>query len=579
MRFTGRLLSGFCFVFCLSLTAFSATYTVTKTADTNDGACDAADCSLREAIAAANASADNDIIVFAPLFSASAQTITLAGTDLQINNNGTLTITGPTARVLTISGNNQSRIFTNNVDATTTISRMRLTGGNGVSSVQSGRAGAVYNNDGFLTLEFVAIEGNSAANGGGTNNAGAGSIMTIRNSAISNNTATGAGGAMQNFSTSTLHLLNVTVNNNTCNTVNTGGGGIQANGTLTMSNVTFSGNSATGGDGGGIYYNGAGLTMNNVTVANNTATGGGSGGLHKSTSTLNANIRNSIFANNTGSASPDVTGAISSQGNNIIRTVGTSTGWIATDLQNADPQISPVAGYFGSGFPYRLTHALYNSSPAINAGNNCVIDLTCAAANPPVALTTDERGASRAGNVDIGAYESNDSYVAVLPDAFLLQQYDFTLIASLPPIPGNSNTYLTFNSTLPPGLTVTNGPNGATINGVPNQSGTFTWIMRFGNGLFTLNHSLTVVNNLASASVGGRVTTSGGAAVPNAVVVLTDSMNNTRYARTNGFGYFRFDDVPTNQTYTASVVSKLYQFQPQQITVTDNVTTLNFTAQ
>src|SRR5512143_2212057 len=41
--------------------ARAATFTVTKTADTNDGVCDA-DCSLREAISAANASPGADTI-------------------------------------------------------------------------------------------------------------------------------------------------------------------------------------------------------------------------------------------------------------------------------------------------------------------------------------------------------------------------------------------------------------------------------------------------------------------------------------------------------------------------------------
>ena len=41
--------------------AAAATFAVTKTADTNDGTCDA-DCSLREAIGAANALAGADII-------------------------------------------------------------------------------------------------------------------------------------------------------------------------------------------------------------------------------------------------------------------------------------------------------------------------------------------------------------------------------------------------------------------------------------------------------------------------------------------------------------------------------------
>lgn len=572
MRFP-RVLLSLCFVFCLSLAASAATFTVTKTADTNDGACDA-DCSLREAIAAANASADNDNIVFGSLFSSAPQTITLSGTDLMINNNGTLTITGPTARILTISGNNQSRIFTNNVDATTTISRLRLTGGNGASSVQTGRAGAVYNNDGFLTLEFLIIEGNSAANGGGLNNAGAGSIMTIRNSVISNNTATGAGGAMQNFSTSTLHLFNTTVNNNTCNSTLTGGGGIQANGMLTMSNVTFSGNNAAGGDGGGIYYNGSGLTMNNVTVANNTASGGGSGGLHKSTSTLNANVRNSIFANNTGSASPDVTGAISSQGNNIIRTVGTSTGWVASDLQNVDPLLAPL-GYYGSQDRIIYTHALLNTSPAINAGNNCVTDLTCTAANPPAALSTDERGASRAGTTDIGAYEVNNVYVAVLPSAFLNQPYNFTLTSGS----GGFN-YIVVGS-LPPGIVLAGNGATASFTGTPTQAGTFNFQINVNNNVNSalVNYSLTVVNNQASVSVGGRVTTAAGEGVPNVLVIITDSMGNSRMTRTGSFGYFRFDEVATGQTYTVRVASKQYQFQPQMINVTDNVTNLNFTAQ
>ena len=53
----------FCFVLCLAQISFSATYTVTKIADTNDGICNA-DCSLREAIGAAGATADNDAIEF-----------------------------------------------------------------------------------------------------------------------------------------------------------------------------------------------------------------------------------------------------------------------------------------------------------------------------------------------------------------------------------------------------------------------------------------------------------------------------------------------------------------------------------
>lgn len=60
----------------LSLSAHAATFTVNTTADTNDGTCDAVDCSLREAMHAANAAAGPDSIAFA--IGSGPVTITLA---------------------------------------------------------------------------------------------------------------------------------------------------------------------------------------------------------------------------------------------------------------------------------------------------------------------------------------------------------------------------------------------------------------------------------------------------------------------------------------------------------------------
>src|SRR5687767_1064209 len=233
---------------------YGAVYVVTKIADTSDGMCDS-DCSLREAIVAANGTADNDSIVFAvPLFS-SPQTITLSGSEMVIANNGSLTIYGPGANRLTINGNGASRIFATSTGASGSLSGVRLTGGNGAGAANTGRGGAFYNNGGTFTLMKVVISGNSAANGGGLNNAGT-ATLNIINSVISNNSSTGAGGAMQNFSGNTMNILNSTISGNTCNSTLTGGGAIQANGTLNISNSTFSGNTATGGDGGAFYYNG-----------------------------------------------------------------------------------------------------------------------------------------------------------------------------------------------------------------------------------------------------------------------------------------------------------------------------------
>src|SRR5579871_4106971 len=83
--------------------AQSGSLIVNTLADSNDGVCDATNCSLREAIANATS---GTAITFAPgLFG----TITLTNGTLTIATS--LTITGPGAKALTISGNNANRVF------------------------------------------------------------------------------------------------------------------------------------------------------------------------------------------------------------------------------------------------------------------------------------------------------------------------------------------------------------------------------------------------------------------------------------------------------------------------------------
>ena len=82
-------------------------FTVNSTADTNDGTCNLADCTLREAILAANNSGDADTIVFSL---PPSSTIVLNGERLPIIT-GKLTIDGSMAENLTVSGDNTSQIF------------------------------------------------------------------------------------------------------------------------------------------------------------------------------------------------------------------------------------------------------------------------------------------------------------------------------------------------------------------------------------------------------------------------------------------------------------------------------------
>jgi CSLREA domain-containing protein len=560
----------FYFVFTLLITKgiFAATYTVTKAADTNDGTCDS-DCSLREAIAAANGTVDGDTINFSTLFD-TPQTIILSGTDLIFTNNGSLLINGPGADKLTVSGNNASRVFTNNLGADITIRRIRVTGGNGTSTITTGRGGGIYNNGGTLRLAEMIITGNTAANGGGANNAGTARLV-IRQTAIFGNTATGAGGGLQNFSGNTTDIIQSSIYGNTCNTTSSGGGGIQANGTVNILNSTFSGNTATGGSGGAIYFNGTSLIITNSTFSANTSTN--NGGIHQ-TGANAISLRNSIVAGNNGTAaSPDFTGLAASRGTNIIGTVGTSSGWDGTDLLNTNPLLSPFGFYGGIGNSY----ALLSGSPALDAGQPCVIALICTDNNPIEPVNIDQRGAGRPfnTNVDIGAFENNPNYTAVLPNAFSGQPYNFTI--------ANNYSGFTFllNSGNFGGILLTSTANSATLSGTSNQPGTYNGVVQVTNNTnsTTVNYSLTVSAVGTNVSVNGKVFDASGNAVRGAIVSLTDAGNVTRYARTNSFGNFNFANVPFGGSYTLNADSKGLTFSPLNFTVNASPTTINLTAQ
>jgi len=416
MFFGSRVLSIALVILFSCVVGSAATFIVTKVEDTNDGTCDA-DCSLREAIAAATAAAGDDIIAFGQLFT-TPRTIVLGGSELVLGNNGTTTIIAPGASMLTIDGNNASRIISTGANVVATLDGITFTRGTGVGALNTGRGGAIYNVGGTLTIRNSIITGNSAANGGGLNNAAStgpavNGTLNISNCVISNNTSPGSGGGMQNFSTSTVTIDNTTFMGNTSNG-STGGGGGQFNGGVRITNSTFANNSAPVGFGGGIQSNGTlGAILTNVTFSGNSSLNGG-GGIHRGSSSPTFWIRNSIIANNTAAAVPvDVAnnaGGLISEGNNVIGAIGPSTGWIMSDQQNVNPMLAPLANNGGIG----MTFLLMPGSPAINMGSNCVLTSTCTANNPPANVTTDQRGNPRpqGGTVDVGSVEVNAAPVS-----------------------------------------------------------------------------------------------------------------------------------------------------------------------
>src|SRR5262245_32066555 len=275
--------------------ALPSTFTVLNLADSGDG-------SLRQAVLAANANPGPDAIDFAD-----GLTGTIGLTTGQLAITDGLTIDGPGADQLAVSGNHQSRIFSISGGVTVTIAGLTLTDG----KVLGANGGAIVNAGSSLTLARDVLSNNEALrDGGGPAQGGAvanvsGATLTICHSLLSQNQAIGisggsaaSGGAILNSSS---HLT-VTDSTFMGNQAHGGDGGGNAAGgailntqsaTATVTDSTFTGNETVGGDGGvvsaiiqvgtcrgGSIANDATFTIENSTFAGNRAIGGngGSGG-------------------------------------------------------------------------------------------------------------------------------------------------------------------------------------------------------------------------------------------------------------------------------------------------------------
>lgn len=129
-----------------------------------------------------------------------------------------------------------------------------------------------------------------------------------------------------------------------------------------------------------------------------------------------------------------------------------------------------------------------------------------------------------------------------------------------------------------------NTPNDGTESVIIPNTGTTTarvMIEAVGNIFLDIsNTNFTILPpSAANVSIGGQVLTDGANGLTNAVVYLTKADGEVLTRRTNSFGYYRFDDIEAGQTVTVSVVSRRYQFAPQTVNVTENITELNFSPQ
>lgn len=362
------------------------------------------DCSLREAVRAANNDSDTDACppgsgadtIFLP---AGNYILSLVGNDddasagdLDITQDLTLVGAGPLQTSIDANGIDRAIQILGN--ASTRISRLTIAGGNPSNMLGAG----IYVYQGSLTLNLSRIWHNT-----GTASISVAPLianaLTILDSRIQDNSGSGvliSGNAAGLISDSTI----------SGNSTSGSGGGVSNAGEVTIVNSTISGNNSAY-DGGGINTSNGQMQLFNVTITNNTSDsdnnsfGNGGGiaiGSYATVTFQNTIIAGNFDLSNPGLVVPDCSGVITSQGYNQIQsTLGCGiTGDTTGNIVNQSASLGPLQNNGGPTF----THALQNTSLAINTGNpNGCLDQNGAL------LTLDQRGYVRNGRCDIGAYE------------------------------------------------------------------------------------------------------------------------------------------------------------------------------
>jgi len=352
-----------------ALSVTGTLWTVNSIADSSDGVCDVANCTLREAMSAAQA---GDTIAFSSLFN-KPQTIAIGSALPAVNSD--LTITGPGANLLTVRANDGGNYTILSIGSGT-VNLSGLT----ITNAHANFAGGI-GNFGTLYLTDSVISGNHAVvNGGGIHNAG---TLVVTGSTISGNTAGSDGGGLFNYTSLGFAGAAVLVNSTLSANSSTSGRGA-------ISNVNFDGAAPS-------------VTLTNCTVSGNTGPAGtiasynvGGG----ATTTL----KNTLIANNSvpSLVAVGADAQIISLGNNLSTDNGNGFLVGPGDAIDTDAKLTAL-GYYGGRTP---THLLKWTSPAIDGGNNSG------------APATDQRGVARpnGGVVDIGAVELNPLLVTVASD-------------------------------------------------------------------------------------------------------------------------------------------------------------------
>lgn len=376
--------------------------TVTNTNDSGAG-------SLRQAIADATSGQSIGFSV--------TGTITLTSGELVINKN--LSITGPGAGSLAISGNDASRVFSISGSAVVTIDGLTITngydtwGGGGIYITSSGDV--TFQN---CIIENCYVESSTWGKGGGIYayaSSGTKSFVNciIRNNEVNRTFTTGSiAGGLWGGNGCSLIIDKCAFYGNSAygyGAASNSGAVNLSGGSITVRNSTFSGNQAEGSYAAGVFN---GATVDFCSFVDNTSTAwtAGSAGVNFGTG---ATVTNCLFIgtyDGSSTARSDVVGTVENMGDCIVNDYSglTITNDLGGNQLGTDPLVDVLQLVDGT-----YVHPIDDTSPAYEAGS-------CGS------VTEDQRGVSRPQGTycDIGAYEYP------LPTVPIDKSYDLSLVVS-----------------------------------------------------------------------------------------------------------------------------------------------------
>jgi uncharacterized repeat protein (TIGR01451 family)/CSLREA domain-containing protein len=445
--------------------AQAVNYSVTRDDDPSPGACAMADCSLREAVIAANASTAVDDSIF---MGGRTVTLTIGGDgengalmgdlDLGTGNSGDIHIvsgtivsgSGHADRIIHVHSNQAARLTAVNLrDGNVVDDATNASGGNLLSQgeltmingeVTGGRAssngGGISADGDSATLSGMTISGNESRGGGGVAN---GTEMTVSDSYFFDNDALdGRGGALDHTALESLTVSGSHFQGNSAFF----GGAIAFQGGNQSAQVVYDssliGNTAVG-SGGGIFAQSQ-ANLWNVTVAENTVTSptGEGGGVEIQVANGPVALKHLTIARNSAAAGPQVNisaGTLEAVNMLIAGACRIGDLGIVTGVGNVSTGSS--CGFTG---PDNLSGATVRLGPVTEPAPTVVVPLlggsdAIDAAEPLACLGTDQRGVARIeAECDPGAYEALKTDLALslgATPAALLTGGDITLTATV----------------------------------------------------------------------------------------------------------------------------------------------------